>query len=313
MKIKRIIFLFISIGILTACAVTSNRSVLVNKGTPVDIRDINSSDKGPIVLKKIVAADWLADREGLINLKDQKAVAAGLQSGKEPIQIYFYVIDHPKFGRYVIDTGLGDIFRKDKKEWPVSSIVASQMNLGEMKIHTTSKEWLQKESKKVEGIFITHLHLDHILGTRDFPVGTTVYTGQNEPGDSRFLHLFVQGSTDSLLGYDTILSELNFFGKDNAPIKFLDFFGDQSFYIVSVPGHTEGSIAFLIKSTNGVQLVTGDTCHTSWGWLNNVTPGGYTKDLERNKTSLDLLQSVATKFPKIIIHPGHQSIPTPAK
>ncbi|PJZ25363.1 hydrolase [Leptospira hartskeerlii] len=313
MKIQRIIFSFISFGILTACAVTSNRSVLVNKGTPVGIQDINSSDKGPIVLKKIVAADWVAERAGLINLKDPKAVAASLQSGLEPIQIYFYVMDHPKFGRYVIDTGLGDIFRKDKKEWPVAGIVASQMKLGELKIHTTIKEWLQKEPKNVAGIFITHLHLDHILGTQDFPVGTSVYTGQNEPGDSRFLHLFVQGSTDTLLGQDTTISELNFFGREGAPIKFLDFFGDQSLYIISVPGHTEGSIAFLIKTTNGVQLITGDTCHTSWGWLNNVTPGDYSKDLERNKMSLDLLQTVAAKFPKIQIHPGHQSISTPVK
>lgn len=170
-----------------------------------------------------------------------------------------------------------------------------------------------KRAKKVEGIFITHLHLDHILGTQDFPIGTSVYTGQNEPGDTRFLHLFVQGSTDKILGPDTVLSELNFFRKEAAPIRFLDFFGDQSLYVVSVPGHTEGSIAFLIKSTNGVQLITGDTCHTSWGWLNNVTPGDFTKDIERNKVSLDLLQTVAAKFPKIQIHPGHQSIPAPTK
>ncbi|MEI1278803.1 MBL fold metallo-hydrolase [Leptospira venezuelensis] len=313
MKIQRIIILLVAIGILTNCAVTSNRSVLVNKGTPVDIKDINPSDKGPIVFKKIIAADWATERAGLINLKDQKAITAGLQSGQEPIQIYFYVIDHPKFGRYVVDTGLGDVFRKDTKEWPVSGIVTSQMNLGALKIHTTIKEWLQKEPKKVEGIFITHLHLDHILGTQDFPIGTSVYTGQNEPGDTRFLHLFVQGSTDKILGLDTILSELNFFRKEAAPIRFLDFFGDQSLYVVSVPGHTEGSIAFLIKSTNGVQLITGDTCHTSWGWLNNVTPGDFTKDIERNKVSLDLLQSVAAKFPKIQVHPGHQSIPAPTK
>lgn len=313
MKVQRIIFSFIAIGILTACTVTSNRSVLANQGTPVDIQDIHSSDKGPIVFRKIVAADWLVERAGLIDLKDAKAVAAGLQSGQEPVQIYFYVLDHPKFGRYIVDTGLGDVFRKDKKEWPVSGIVASQMNMGELKIHSTIKEWLQKEPKKVEGIFLTHLHLDHILGIQDFPAGTSVYTGQNEPGDTRFLHLFVQGSTDRILGYDTILSELNFFGKEGTPIQFLDFFGDQSFYIISVPGHTEGSLAFLIRSTSGVQLITGDTCHTRWGWLNNVTPGDFTKDLKRNKASLDLLQTIAAKFPKIQIHPGHQSITNPTK
>ncbi|WP_210410038.1 MBL fold metallo-hydrolase [Leptospira langatensis] len=305
---KHLLHLSLLLAMFPYCAVTSNQSVSVSKGTAAELQNIPLTEKGPIVLKKIVASDWLADREGLINFKDPKVAAAGLQPGKEPIQIYFYVIDHPKFGRFVVDTGMADVFRKDQKEWPVSGIVASQMNIPDLKIHTTIKEWMAKDPKKVEGIFLTHMHLDHIFGVSDFPVGTPIYTGPNEPGDSRFLHMFVQGTTDRVLGPNTVLSELNFSGKEEgSKINIIDFFGDQSFYVIYVPGHTAGSLAFLVKSTTGTQLLTGDTCHTKWGWENSVTPGGFTKDQDANVASLNLLKQIAAKFPKIQVHPGHQS------
>ncbi|WP_210413053.1 MBL fold metallo-hydrolase [Leptospira semungkisensis] len=308
---KYLLNLSIFLVMFQYCAVTSNQSVSVSKGTASELQSIPLAEKGPIVFKKILAADWLADRDGLINFKDPKVKAAGLQPGKEPIQIYYYVIDHPKFGRFVVDTGMADVFRKDPKEWPVSGLVASQMNIPDLKIHTTIKEWNAKDPKKTDGVFLTHMHLDHIFGVLDFPAGTPIYTGPNEPGDSRFLHMFVQGTTDKVLGPGTILSELNFTGKDGSKINMIDFFGDQSFYVIYVPGHTAGSLAFLVKSTTGTQLLTGDTCHTKWGWENGVTPGGFTKDQEANEVSLNLLKQIAAKFPKIQVHPGHQSL-TPA-
>lgn len=252
----------------------------------------------------------MAERSGLINLKDPKAKEAKLESGKEPIQIYFYVIDHPKFGRYTIDTGIADIFRKDPKEWPISFLIAYAMNTSDLKVHVTVDEWLKKESKPVNGILLTHLHLDHILGTRDFPAGTPIYTGKQESTKRNFLNLFVQGTTDKILGPSPALEELTFSESEGNSARVLDFFGDQSLYVLQVPGHTTGSLAFLVRSTTGLHLMTGDTCHTRWGWEHSVTPGDFTADQERNRESLDFLKEIAVKFPKVHVHPGHQSLNT---
>nr|WP_036095227.1 MBL fold metallo-hydrolase [Leptospira weilii] len=275
-------------------------------GRPFQLQDINPEKKGPILFQKMIAADWVVDRGGLINLKDPKASA--LKSGDEPIQIYFYVIDHPKFGRYVIDTGISKVFRKDPKEWPVSWMVASAMNTAALKVRLTTDEWLHQDPKKVEGIFLTHLHLDHILGSADFPQ-VPMYVGPKEATHKKFINAFVQGSTDRMLGEKPSLSELNFpeSTKDSS-FPPIDFFGDQSFLIFHVEGHTKGSLAFLIQSSSGYQLVLGDSCHTRWGWENNVTPGDFSEDREKNRASLDFLRNLASQFPGIQVHPGHQSI-----
>lgn len=163
------------------------------------------------------------ERSGLINLKDPKASV--LKSGDEPIQIYFYVLDHPQFGRYAIDTGISKVFRKDSKEWPVSWLVVFGMNTKTLKIRETTDEWLNKNPKKVEGIFLTHMHLDHILGSPDFQPNVPIYVGPKETTGKKFLNLFVQGSTDRVLGENPTLYELNFQeGRKDSPVRILDFF-----------------------------------------------------------------------------------------
>lgn len=290
-----------------SCTVTSHRSNTINLGKPFDLQNLNQTSKGPILFQKTVAADWAVERSGLINLKDPKASV--LKSGDEPIQIYFYVLDHPQFGRYAIDTGISKVFRKDSKEWPVSWLVVFGMNTKTLKIRETTDEWLNKNPKKVEGIFLTHMHLDHILGSPDFQPNVPIYVGPKETTGKKFLNLFVQGSTDRVLGENPTLYELNFQeGQKDSPVRILDFFGDQSLLIFHVEGHTKGSLAFLVQSTSGYQLVLGDSCHTSWGWKNNVTPGDFTENQEKNRESLDFLKDLVSKFPEIQVHPGHQSI-----
>ncbi|EMN11547.1 hypothetical protein LEP1GSC055_0546 [Leptospira borgpetersenii str. Brem 307] len=96
--------------------------------------------------------------------------------------------------------------------------------------------------------------------------------------------------------------------QEASPFRTLDFFGDQSLLIFHMEGHTKGSLAFLVQSSSGYQLVLGDSCHTSWGWENDVTPGDFTEDQEKNRISLDFLKNLASKLPEVQVHPGHQSI-----
>jgi glyoxylase-like metal-dependent hydrolase (beta-lactamase superfamily II) len=306
-KMKFLIFLFALLNYFS-CAVTSHTAQKTDRGLKINRTElsIKPNEKGIIEFQKIIAVtDWAVDREGLINLNDPKSKAAGLKSGDEPTEIYFYVIDHPKFGTYIIDTGISEVFKKDKKEWPVSSIVAGEMHFEKMKILQTSLNWSKTRESKLSGIFLTHIHLDHILGTIDFPEETPIFMGPKETINRGFLNLFVQDSTDSLLGKKPNLQELNFSGNSDSP-GVLDFFGDGSFYAIWSPGHTDGSMAFLIKTTKGLELVLGDTCHTRWGWENDVTPGSFTSDQIKNRKSLDYLQNLAKSQPGIGIHPGHQ-------
>ena len=50
----------------------------------------------------------------------------------------------------------------------------------------------------------------------------------------------------------------------------LDIFGDASVFAIHTPGHTAGSTAYLVRSTQGPILLVGDTSHTQWGWDHGV-------------------------------------------
>lgn len=296
----RALFIAMITLMLNACAATSHPAQLVEVGLSSRLEQIKPSleKKGPIHFQKVVAAQWVADRSGLINLDDPKAKAAGIKAGEEAIQIYFYVLDHPQFGRYLIDTGIEATTR-------VNGMVAKFMNVDRLKIEHSTRAWVAQNPGLIKGVFLTHMHIDHILGVPDVPITAPIFIGPDESTHKRFAHMFSRGTADELFEGDHTLSEMSF---PNEQPGVLDFFGDRSLFIISVPGHTAGSLAFVINSSDGPQLVVGDSAHTRWGWENTVAPGDYSEDIPGNQKSLELLKNLAASIPGVHVHPGHQSL-----
>ncbi len=312
---KPIILSFL-LGVSSACSVTSQPAQLVEIGLPskLDLLKRNLKPSGPIHFQKVVAANWAVDRDGLINLNDPKAKAAGLKEGDEDIQIYFYVIDHPQYGRYLIDSGVEERLKSNPEEAPIGSIVAKFMNIKKLLVHQSTQEWLQKNPQPLKGVILTHMHLDHIMGIPDIGEDIPIFIGPNESTHKNFPNMFVRGSTDGFLEGQRTLSELHFTGnRGPGSPQMIDFFGDGSFYIISVPGHTVGSLAFAVSTQSGIQLITGDSCHTRWGWENGVTPGSFTEDQKGNQESLDFLKTLAVSLPGVKVHLGHQSATATSK
>jgi hypothetical protein len=67
---------------------TTHRATPASIGTPVSSSAMEAliDQPGPIELKTL-GADWEASLAGLLNLRDPKAVQAGLKKRKEPIKI----------------------------------------------------------------------------------------------------------------------------------------------------------------------------------------------------------------------------------
>jgi len=291
---------------LSSCKVTSLHPEPVAPPGLLAWEDLPARIKastGRVQLERIAIADWSVDRSGLIDLDHPAAVAAGLADGPEAIQIVLFSVIHPQAGRYFIDTGISRVFQGSPDTWPVNSVIRGAMNMEALRIHSVTADVLKQGS--AAGVFVTHLHLDHILGSSDIPSDVPFYVGPNEAGHRHWQNLVVQGSTDELLGQGRLLRELDF-NTDGPAVS--DYFGDGSFFIAHVPGHTPGSLAFVAVTPGGVHLMTGDTCHTAWGWKNNVPPGSFTRDATGNVRSLKLLKDLAGQIPGIHVHPGHQSL-----
>jgi N-acyl homoserine lactone hydrolase len=298
------------IGLLGLACAASHHST-----QPADLGESSRSQKllavieepGPIQFETIKAADWAVVRSGLINLDHPKAKAAGLEDGDEKIGVYFHVLRHPDFGLFIVDSGVESGFRDPDGNDRVSSLVEMAMNTEALVIHTTTSEWLAQQSEPLAGVFLTHLHLDHVMGLPDVPVGTPVYVGPGEPTASNFLYLFSRGTIDRMLESADALRVWPFEADPDRRFEaIVDVFGDGSLWAIHVPGHTPGSTAFLVRTPSGSKLLVGDASHTRWGWENGVEPGTFSLDRPRSVESLAGLRELAREFPQLDVHVGHQ-------
>lgn len=115
-------------------------------------------------------------------------------------------------------------------------------------------------------------------------------------------------ATDQLLANRAPLQEWAFDQTDSATSSrpVIDIFGDGSVFAIAVSGHTKGSTAYLVRSTQGPVLIVGDTSHTLWGWEHGVEPGDYTRDHVSNLSSLQVLKELVARHPTITVRLGHQ-------
>lgn len=262
---------------------------------------------GIVELESINAADWVVARSGLINLDHPAARAAGLEDGDEPIAVYFHVLRHPRFGTFIVDSGVESDFRNPDGNPRVGFLMESAMGTADLKVHVTTAEWLNSESDDLNGVFLTHLHLDHVMGLPDIPPATPVYVGPGEPTASSFLNMFTRGTIDRMIGDRGGLREWGFDADpDNRFAAVVDIFGDGSVWAIHVPGHTPGSTAYLVRTPAGTNLLVGDASHTRWGWENGVEPGTFSLDGPRSAKSLATLRDLARDFPQMEVHVGHQ-------
>ncbi len=292
-----------------ACAASHHPTRPADLGQPRPSRDMLAvvTRPGPVEVETIAVADWVVARSGVINLDHPKARAAGLQDGDEPIGIFLHVLSHPRFGMFIVDSGIHGGFADPDRDDRVGSILASAMRTSKMGIHTTTGDWLADRSEPLAGVFLTHLHLDHVMGLPDIPAEIPVYVGPGEPGASRFLHLFTRGTIDRMIEGQGPLREWPFAeDPDGRFAGVVDVFGDASVWAIHVPGHTPGSTAFLIRTPTGPILLTGDASHTRWGWENGVEPGTFSIDGPRSARSLATLRALVRDYPQIDVRVGHQ-------
>jgi glyoxylase-like metal-dependent hydrolase (beta-lactamase superfamily II) len=269
-------------------------------GKPTTLEAIESilDTPGPLEVETVESADWQSPRSGLINLQNPKA--AQLEDGPEPIEIYFHAVSHPTRGLYLIDTGVEQALTA--QDHPLrQSKVGQAFGFGALQAKTPLGSWL--DHRDVSGVFLTHLHLDHVLGLPDVPVNVPVFVGPGETTLESAYHSLTQPAVDARLKGRDALQEWHF---ENA--EALDVFEDQSFFVLSSPGHTPGSVVFLARTKTGPVLFAGDTCHTAWGWQNGVEPGTFSHDVEENAASLTELRELAARHPAMAVRLGHQSM-----
>jgi N-acyl homoserine lactone hydrolase len=300
--------LALTLATAAGCRASTHATRAAALGTPTsgDAMEKLLDQPGPVEVETVVGCDWAVTRAGLIDLTDPKAKAAGLTDGDEPIQVFVHVVRHPTRGTFLIDSGISRRLVEDPKGAGLSWVVRKVFHPEKMQIRTDTATLLRREPA-LAGVLLTHLHLDHISGIPDVPANVPIYGGPGDAAERQFLFLFSQGTMDNLLAGHQPLQELPF--KPDPSGHFtgvLDLFGDGSLFAILVPGHTEGSVAYLARTPHGPVLFTGDTSHTRWGWEHDVAPGKFSSDRARNLVSLAALRGLAARHPALDVRLGHQ-------
>jgi glyoxylase-like metal-dependent hydrolase (beta-lactamase superfamily II) len=305
---------FLSVGVvaaapLAACTPTSHAVLPSTFGTARSSTDLESvvDLPGPVTVETVIGADWAVPRAGVLNLENPRAREAKLTDGPEPIVVMFHAVRHPTGGLYLVDTGVERAMRDDPEHSALHGPAARYLGVQDMRFRTVTSEWIAAQKDPVRGVFLTHLHSDHVSGMRDVPDDAVVYTGPGEAGERGMLNVFVRGITDAALAGKGPIREWPFVPDPaGAFAGVVDVFGDGSFWAIHVPGHTAGSTAYLARTPGGPVLMTGDASHTRWGWEHGVEPGWFSADKKKSAESLGRLEAFAARHQGIDVRVGHQ-------
>jgi glyoxylase-like metal-dependent hydrolase (beta-lactamase superfamily II) len=248
--------------------------------------------------------------DACLNLDPDSPGQADCDHAPRDLAVLVHSIHHPRFGDFLIDAGFDESFAKH----PPYGNYTEAMQLFNWANNVTNRQQpgedlsRQLERLKVppKAVFFTHLHPDHTAGVPALGPQTEFVFGKAEAsflaraavanhfrGKSRFFSIdFSAGRIMSPLG------------------PAVDLLGDGSFWAISVPGHTDDDIAYLINGATPV-LLTGDASHFGWAFRAGIAPRGWDKaGTARGYASLEQLRSFASAYPNVDIIYGHEMEPS---
>lgn len=260
------------------------------------------NDPCPITVESFETGRVIINKLGTLNPKHPRA--KGIKDELLEVPILSHHLNHSKFGDYLIDAGLDASYYRDPRgntKGLLAKIFADkyiQDKNQNIAFH------LKKKQIKLNGVFLSHLHSDHIAGVRELPKDIHYVVGKGEKY-SNYKPLFYG---DYLKGID-ILYEIDFSNvPDMLPLgPVADIFGDGSLWAISTPGHTNGHMSFLINSYESPVLLTADACFIKLGLDIGVGSSTYTSDIKLAQKTLDKLVEFISEYPQVKVVFGHES------
>jgi glyoxylase-like metal-dependent hydrolase (beta-lactamase superfamily II) len=192
------------------------------------------------------------------------------------IPIVSYLIEHPAEGTLLVDAGAH----------PSLKLIQSAPE-------GTVREQIDAHPRT---ILMTHLHLDHTAGLRDFP-GTKLLVSRPE------WDAFHAGRPQ-LHGY-----ERGHLREENHEIETLDYeetdlFGDGTVTVLPTPGHTLGHVSLVVRTARGPVLLCGDAIYTTENLEDGREPLKC-EDREAWRDSVAKLRAWIAEHPDAPFVPGH--------
>ena len=260
------------------------------------------SEPGPVKLYAMETGRLHMAGNIHFNKKDPRTKSQPQDKRFNPV--YSFLVDHPREGLMVLDTGLHRSFAENKHGnfgWLLGSMVKTRVKPN--KSSADQIKALGADLKDVRRVFLSHLHLDHPSGLPAFRGHgrIKVYVDAEEQKQAAAMFSKMKGYIrPHLEGFD--VQPLLWSGSLGPFDKAWDVFGDQSVWIVATPGHTPGHASAVIRSVNGPFFLTFDAAHRRGNLDLGIPPIG---DLEQGRATLEKIQTFINQHPQVKTIFGH--------
>ena len=225
------------------------------------------------------------------------------------VPVVAFLVEHPGFGPFLIDTGFHASVAVDPKQnlGRLNALFFQGIEMSQSDAVSHQLRSRGIEPAAIRLVVMTHLHVDHASAISDFPGATFLMSRREweaavEPrGAARgyvrrqFDHAFDY----RLLDFDSSAADsFATFGRS------FDVFGDGSVRLVYTPGHTFGHVSVVLRLARGEALVAGDAIYTMETMRESRLPYRVV-DEHLFRRSLREIQRYVEQTPDAVIIPGH--------
>jgi glyoxylase-like metal-dependent hydrolase (beta-lactamase superfamily II) len=238
-----------------------------------------------------------------------------------PFPAMFALIEHPRFGPMLFDTGYSFRFFEETRRYPNKLYAQiTPVTLREDHLAVCQLEARGISPQDIERVFISHFHADHVAALGDFPKAQYTYFahGYDAIRSLRGLAALKNAYLPGLIPPDFAgrsqclsMENLKALPPEYAPFTSgIDVLGDESVIAIELPGHAAGQMGLFVRSDDGeTTLLAADACWLARAYQENRPPHTLTNllfsDPHAYRETLTKLQLYHTRQPRVHIIPSH--------
>ncbi|MCP4137092.1 MAG: MBL fold metallo-hydrolase [bacterium] len=242
-------------------------------------------------------------------LDQENPKTPGVENRHEPLPVLFHWIQHKTKGDILIDTGYNSTILTAPPYGDDTAVMRLYQHKHGYKVYLEegrdAASQVKENNMELKKVFFTHLHHDHILGSKELP-NDIEYVFNREDIDFK-----MKAAMGNVFKNKRNVKTFDFSrGKSIPPFsRVIDLLGDGSLWALSTPGQSAGHTSYLAITKKGPVLIIGDAAHFKWSFENNVAPEPWSEEVrEAAKQSLNELRAFAKKYPGVEIRFSHDSV-----
>jgi glyoxylase-like metal-dependent hydrolase (beta-lactamase superfamily II) len=238
-----------------------------------------------------------------------------------PLPALFTLLEHPRFGPILFDTGYGLQFFSETGRFPLSlypKLTPVTLRESDLAVQRLARRGLRPE--EVGHILISHFHADHVSALRDFPKARLLYFPEawqavaGRQGWQALRSAFVPGLLPpdfETRGQAVGPARQRPLPPEYAPfMQGVDVFGDESAWAVRLPGHAIGQMGLFVRTDDGQQyFLVADACWHTQAIRTNHGPHPLANLIFANPTqyrqTLGQLHQFHLNQPQVHMIPSH--------